>query len=160
IQPEVTLLPPHVPHDGRAATRQGFRKRVLYLEADVFGPDLIGRAVDAPSVRDPLLRDRLDRLHAVPRSPGDRLEAECRFTLVRDRLAGHLRSTVDSHRGVVSAPLAQRLRDLLDERIVAGVGLDEAAALLGAHPSTLVRSFTATFGLPPHAYLTGRRIDL
>jgi AraC-like DNA-binding protein len=160
VQPEVTLLPPHVPHDGRAATPHGFRKRVLYLEADVFGPDLIGRAVDAPSVRDPLLRDRLDRLHTALRTPGDRLEAESRFALVRDRLAGHLRSTVDSQRPVRSAPLARRLRDLLDAHVVPGVGLDEAAALLGAHPSTLVRSFTATYGLPPHAYLTGRRIDL
>lgn len=30
----VTLLPPDVPHDGRAATTAEFRKRVVYLDAD------------------------------------------------------------------------------------------------------------------------------
>jgi AraC-like DNA-binding protein len=42
----------------------------------------------------------------------------------------------------------------------AGIGLDEAAAVLHAHPTSLVRAFTARFGIPPHRYLTGRRIDL
>src|SRR3954452_18920777 len=31
----VTLLPPHVPHDGRSATSAGFRKRVVYLDAEM-----------------------------------------------------------------------------------------------------------------------------
>ena len=30
---------------------------------------------------------------------------------------------------------------------------------LHAHPAHLVRRFTAAFGLPPHRYLTGRRIE-
>jgi hypothetical protein len=30
LDSEVTLLPPHVPHDGQAATPYGFRKRVLF----------------------------------------------------------------------------------------------------------------------------------
>ena len=41
---EVTLLPPHVPHDGRAATRRGFRKRVLYLDATAVPDSLVGAA--------------------------------------------------------------------------------------------------------------------
>ena len=28
----VSILPPHVVHDGRPATTDGYRKRVLYLE--------------------------------------------------------------------------------------------------------------------------------
>ncbi|MFB7464272.1 helix-turn-helix domain-containing protein [Streptomyces sp. NPDC056224] len=28
------------------------------------------------------------------------------------------------------------------------------------HPTHLIRSFTAAYGLPPHAYLTGRRVAL
>jgi AraC-like DNA-binding protein len=35
-----------------------------------------------------------------------------------------------------------------------------AIQLLHRHPTHLVRSFTAAFGVPPHANLTGRRIDL
>jgi hypothetical protein len=49
---QVTLLPPHVPHDGRAATPLGFRKRVLYLETDLLGTELIGAAVDRPGWAD------------------------------------------------------------------------------------------------------------
>ena len=38
----VTLLPPHVPHNGTHATPAGFRKRVLYVEPDVLDPTLRG----------------------------------------------------------------------------------------------------------------------
>ena len=31
--------------------------------------------------------------------------------------------------------------------------------MLHAHPTHLVRAFTKAHGLPPHRYLTGRRID-
>ena len=37
--------------------------------------------------------------------------------------------------------------------------LAEAGTLLHASPSQLVRSFTATFGIAPHRYVVGRRID-
>ncbi|MEV4496401.1 AraC family transcriptional regulator [Micromonospora arborensis] len=93
LRTSVTLLPPYVPHDGRSATSNGFRKRVLYLEAP---------------------------------APG----------------------------------LAVRLRELLDARTVEGVTLGEAAELLHAHPTHLVRTFTRVHGLPPHSYLTGRRVEL
>ncbi|MEK6440168.1 AraC family ligand binding domain-containing protein [Pseudonocardia sp. T1-2H] len=46
-----TLLPPHVPHDGRAATPLGFRERVLHLDARVLGEDLVGASVDSPGSR-------------------------------------------------------------------------------------------------------------
>ena len=55
--------------------------------------------------------------------------------------------------------LADRLRDLLDARTVDGPGLAEAGELLGAPPTRLVRCFTRRHGLPPHRYLTGRRLD-
>ncbi|HSH33306.1 MAG TPA: AraC family ligand binding domain-containing protein [Actinomycetota bacterium] len=45
----ITLLPPHVVHDGRAASEAGFRKRVLYVGTEVLGTHLIGRAADAPT---------------------------------------------------------------------------------------------------------------
>ncbi|MEY9487798.1 hypothetical protein RKD26_003592 [Streptomyces calvus] len=38
----VSLLPPHVPHNGSPATPDGFRKRVLYLDGSRLGDDLIG----------------------------------------------------------------------------------------------------------------------
>jgi AraC-like DNA-binding protein len=156
---DVTLLPPHVPHDGRAATRDGFRKRVLYLDAGVLGEELVGAAASGPSLGDPLLRHRIHQLHLAltPENP-DGLEGESRLALVAERLADHLRPAPAVRPGG-SARLARRLRDLLDARTVDGLTLADAAAELGAHPVHLVRSFTAAYGIAPHAYLTGRRID-
>ncbi|MDQ0991792.1 AraC-like DNA-binding protein [Streptomyces sp. V3I7] len=51
------------------------------------------------------------------------------------------------------------LRELIDERLLQGVTLDEAAKLVHAHPTHLVRAFSATFGIAPHQYLMARRID-
>ncbi|GAA1514485.1 AraC family transcriptional regulator [Dactylosporangium maewongense] len=153
----VTLLPPDVPHDGRAATGDGFRKRVLYLDTTVLDAGLAGAAVDRPGVDDPLLRQRIHQLHLALDAPGEELEAESRLTLIRDRLQGHF----DRHAtpGPPARGVAGGLRELLDARTREGITLVEAAALLGCHPGHLVRSFTATFGLPPHRYLVGRRVE-
>jgi AraC-like DNA-binding protein len=159
LRPVVTLLPPHVPHDGRAATADGFRKRVLYLDESVVGADLVGAAVDHPGMRDPLLRRRIDQLHATLSAPGDELEAQSRLALIADRLRHHLRAQpIPAIRP--DRNLSRRLRELLDSRVTDGLSLDDAAALLHAHPTHLVRTFAHEFGIPPHAYLTGRRVDL
>jgi AraC-like DNA-binding protein len=156
----LTLLPPGVAHDGRAATPRGFRKRVLYLDDSVLENGLAGAAVDAPSIADDPLRDRVAALHGALAHPGDALEAESRLALIAERLNVHLRP-----RGKGPGPpragkvLADAFRDLLDARTVPGVTLAEAAAILHAHPTHLVRAFRDAFGLPPHAYLTGRRVE-
>jgi AraC-like DNA-binding protein len=159
LQPTVTLLPPHVPHDGRAATPAGFRKRVLYLDESVLDPSRIGAAVDRPGLVDARLRRRIVQLHQALR-PGDELEAESRLALIRDRLTQHLTPGTATTVQSGSNQLAHQLRDLLAARTAIGVDLREAAALLHTHPTHLIRSFTTTFGIAPHAYLTGRRIDL
>ena len=156
----VTLLPPHVPHDGRAATPEGFRKRVVYLDPAVLGPGLVGAAVDRPAVPDVLLRRRVDQLHGALRRPGEELQAESRLALIGERLRRGLRRQLPAAEPVPDRGLASRLRALLAARVASGVTLDEAAELLGAHPTHLVRACTREVGLPPHRYLTGRRVDL
>ena len=153
LQPAITLLPPHVAHTGRPATPAGFRKRVLYLDTAVLDESLIGAAVARPTLPDDLLRARVAQLHA---SLEDSLAAESRLALIGDRLRAHLGGTDPA-----PAPdrLAADLRDLLDAHLVAGLTLRAAADVLHAHPTHLVRRFTAAFGLPPHRYLTGRRIE-
>ncbi|MFC5720147.1 AraC family transcriptional regulator [Streptomyces gamaensis] len=156
----VTLLPPHVPHNGCPVTPRGFRKRVLYLDADVLGEEHIGRAVDGPALDDPLLRRRIHQLHTVLAERGEDLEAESRLSLICERLLGHLGRRVPPP---PSRPdrsgLARRLRDLLDERVLEGLTLQEAAGLLHAHPTHLVRAFSREFGIAPHQYLTACRVD-
>ena len=86
----VIVLPPHLVHDGRAATGGGFRKRVLYLSADVLPERLIGPAVDRPDIHDPALLRAVHALHRTLDEPDDALEAEARLALVGDRLLAHL----------------------------------------------------------------------
>jgi AraC-like DNA-binding protein len=160
VRPLVTLLPPYVPHDGRSATSDGFRKRVLYLDTSVLSPDLTGAAVDNPSLPDLLLRERIHQLHVclAARSP-DPLEVDSRLVFILERLGQHLHRHAPTSRRP-DPGLAGRLRDLLDARTTEGITLRDAAELLHAHPTHLVRAFTHAHGLPPHQYLTGRRVEL
>ncbi|MEU7589233.1 AraC family transcriptional regulator [Micromonospora sp. NPDC049230] len=160
LRTSVTLLPPYVSHDGRSATENGFRKRVLYLDTSALGPELVGRAVDEPDLGDPGLRDRIDHLHRVLAAPGDEFEAESRLALILGRLRGQLHKRTPASVAPPAGSLAARLRELLDARTVEGVTLGEAAELLHAHPTHLVRTFTQVHGVPPHSYLTGRRVEL
>ncbi len=155
----VTLLPPHVPHDGRAAVAGGFRKRVVYLEEDQLDLGLVGAAVDHPGLRDPELRAAVAALHTSLAARGDELESESRLAMVRDGLVRRLRPAAAPPVVPSDPALAGRLRELLDARVVDGVSLDQAAAELGAAPTHLVRSFGQAYGIAPHRYLTGRRVD-
>ncbi|GAA1017580.1 AraC family transcriptional regulator [Acrocarpospora pleiomorpha] len=153
----VTLLPPYVPHNGRAADAHGFRKRVIYLDRAELGEELIGPAVDHPAVVDPELRRCIDRLHGALISPGGELEAESRLAVIRERFLRHLSRM---RRDDPADPrLARQLRELLDSRVRDGISLDEAARLLGRHPTHLIRAFSREFAMAPHQYLISRRVD-
>lgn len=159
-QAQVSLLPPNVPHDGRSVRPEGFRKRVLYLEPDRLGDNVIGAAVDQPEYVDPVLRHRIHQLHGVLRDGKEDLEAQSRLTLIEDRLRQHLRRNVTAPDDHHDPGVAKLLRDVLDESVPQGITLDDAAKLVHAHPTHLVRAFSREYGMPPHRYLTGRRVDL
>jgi AraC-like DNA-binding protein len=159
-QAQVSLLPPHVPHDGRSVLPEGFRKRVLYLAPDRLGEDLIGAAVDQPEYVDPLLRHRIHQLHRVLGDGREDLEAQSRLLLIEERLRQHLKREVVTPPDRRDAGVAARLRDLLDAHVRDGITLDDAAKVVHAHPAHLVRAFSREYGMPPHRYLTGRRVDL
>ncbi|MEU0738128.1 AraC family transcriptional regulator [Streptomyces sp. NPDC006134] len=154
----VTLLPPHVPHNGAPATPDGFRKRVLYLDGTLLPDDLIGPAVDRPDLRDPVLRRRVGQVHAALARPGEELEAASRLALIGERLRAALRPGQARPAPRRDPVLARRLRELLDARVAEGLTLDEATVLLGAHPAHLVRAFSTAYGIAPHQYLTSRRV--
>jgi AraC-like DNA-binding protein len=155
----VTLLPPQVPHNGRAATSAGFRKRVVYLDLSQLPGSLIGRAVDQPLLTDPVLRQRIDQLHRALEQPGEEFEAEARLAFVTELLRRHL-SRRDESTAAMPSDIAHQLRELIDARFREKMTLREAAGTLHAHPAHLVRMFSREFGISPHQYLTGRRVDL
>jgi AraC-like DNA-binding protein len=157
----VTLLPPQVPHNGRAATSAGFGKRVVYLDLSALPASLIGHAVDQPVLSDALLRQRISQLHRAADQPGEEFEAENRLAFIAERLCWHL----TRRRGPDEAPgpstrVADELRGLIDSRFRESMTLRQAADALHAHPAHLVRSFSRAFGMSPHQYMTSRRVDL
>jgi AraC-like DNA-binding protein len=156
----VTLLPPHVPHNGRSATSEGFHKRVVYLESTQLPDDLIGAAADFPVLRDPLLWHRIHQLHASMDQSGEELEAESRLVLVAERLRWHVRGRSATSTARPRPTLARQLRDVLDASVRERLTLREIGATLHADPVHLVRSFNQEFGITPHRYLIGRRVDL
>jgi AraC-like DNA-binding protein len=155
----VTILPPHVVHDGRAATGAGFRKRVLYVGTEVLDERLIGRAVDDPDIEDPALLRRLHELHRVLQHPDRGLEAEEILALATTRLRKRLGDRTTEIGNRPGDEVAADLRDLLDEHRFEQLTLAEAGVLLHVSPAHLVRCFTRAFGIAPHRYLLARRID-
>jgi AraC-like DNA-binding protein len=155
----VTILPPNVVHDGRAGGGGGFRKRVLYLSTDVLDERLTGPAVDRPDIHDRAVRQAVQALDRSLGEPDNALEAEARLAFVGERLRAHLGDLPSGARDRETVRLAGDLRDLLDQRLFDRTTLAEAGHELGASPSHLVRSFTGTFGIAPHQYVTARRID-
>jgi AraC-like DNA-binding protein len=161
----VTLLPPRVPHNGRAATASGFRKRVVYLDLSHLPASLIGQAVDRPVLFDPFLRQRISQLHHALEEPGGELEAESRLAFVAERLRQHLSghpepAEAEPAKAARGADVAHRLRELIDAGFREKVTLRQAAETIHAHPAHLVRMFSREFGISPHQYLMGRRVDL
>lgn len=153
----VTVLPPGVPHDGRSADGTSYRKRVLYFEPGWLPERMSGAVVGQPTLAAAGPLGAVRRLHAALCDPGDLMAAEHWALAVRHQVLTHLGTPASTTR---DAPLARRLRDLLDDRFTGSVTIAAAADRLGTHPSHLVRVFSQTYGITPHRYVVGRRIDL
>ena len=156
-QTMVSILPPHVVHDGRPASSNGYRKRVVYLETELLGEHLIGAAVDRPQFPDPAMRAEVVRLHDALECVDDALEAETRLHLlverIRDSFGDRAPSEVPSH------DAAEALRAYLDSHLFEPLTLTAAADELDASPTHVARAFSERFGIAPHAYVIGRRLD-
>jgi AraC-like DNA-binding protein len=155
----VTVLPPHVVHDGRPASDAGFHKRVLYVEPDVLGLHLIGRAADQPDIHDRSLLRAVHRLHAALEAPEDLLEAESMLAFVGEKIRAHLQDGPATQPSLPDGVIAGMLRDLLNEHLSERFTLTDAAEMIGASTARLIRAFTSTFGIAPHQYVIGRRIE-
>jgi AraC-like DNA-binding protein len=155
----VTILPPGVAHDGRPAPgATGFRKRELYLDSAFFPATLTGAAVDHTNISDPPLRAAISQLHDCLLQDEEGLDAEARLALIAERITAHLTRT--PHPAPSPDPgIARQLRQLLDDQLTSQIGLARAAATLDRSVPHLVRSFTRQFGLSPHTYVIGRRVD-
>ena len=155
----VGLLPPHVVHDGRPGTPAGYRKRVLYLETTYLPERLTGPAVDRPEVRLNGLRRQISVLHDRLARAEDALEAETRLAFVAERIRTALGDPPTEPDEERSDRLAERLRAHLDAHLFEPITLAVAAERIGSGTTLVARAFTDAFGIPPHRYLIGRRLD-
>jgi transcriptional regulator GlxA family with amidase domain len=110
-------------------------------------------------IEDEHLRALLHSLQRLLEQPSDRLARETALSLVLTHL-------VTAHAASPPHPLPvsreQRVirwvKDYLHAYYAQSISLDQLAAEVQLHPSTLIRAFHAEIGLPPHAYLTQVRI--
>jgi AraC-like DNA-binding protein len=158
----VSILPPHVVHDGRPATADGYRKRVIYVEPAVIGESMIGSAVDRPALPDAGLRGAVSALDDALACIDDGLEAETQLHLVAERIRGVLGgaaagATSDDPRAIDAA--VEAFRAYLDEHLFEPVTIASASESLGVGPTHLARGFRAAFGIAPHAYVVTRRLE-
>lgn len=154
----VTVLPPFVVHDGRPATEAGFRKRVLYLETSLLSERLAGAAVDRPVMPDADLRRAVATLHDALSCPENLLEAETRLAFVTERI-GRLLGEPAPDQVADGADVAEDLRAYLDAHVFEPVTISAAAAAIGSSPTGIARAFSTAFGIAPHTYLLGRRLE-
>lgn len=156
----VTVLPPHVVHDGRPASEAGFRKRVLYLDTGVLGTHLIGRAADRPDIHDRSLLRTLQHLHRSLVFRDDALDAESLMGTVAEKLRMHLADAPADRAPLDEGAVAGTLRDLLEAHLLETFTLAEASSRIGASTTGMVRAFGRTFGIAPHQYVIARRIEV
>lgn len=154
----VTVLPPGVPHDGRSATRGvGFRKRVLYFESAWLPASAPSAAAVRPTFDGVEVLAAVHSIHNALQEPAELLEAEHAALVLRERLLERLQH--EPADVIADAPLAWRLRELLEGRVLESFTIADAAEQLDAHPSHMTRAFTHAYGMPPHRYLISRRVD-
>jgi len=155
----VAILPPGVIHNGKPARgAYGFAKRVLYLDESVLPMALVGPAVDRTNIEDPELRRCLSGLHDELKVGADPFTASSAVALIAERIERRL-TTRPGPASNAEHGVAHQLRLMLDDPSGAPITLDAAAIALDRSKAHLIRSFTAAYGVAPHAYLIGKRVE-
>ncbi|BCJ69635.1 helix-turn-helix transcriptional regulator [Polymorphospora rubra] len=130
---------------------------MLYLDPAWLSARTVTAAAAAPTLHDARAVVAARHVHAALRSPADIMAVEHGIHELRELARAHLDRLPSTAHDV---PLARRLRELLDGRLTESLTIAEAARTLGVHPNHLMRAFSRAYGIPPHRYVTGRRVDL
>ena len=157
----VSVLPPHVVHDGRPATGDGYTKRVIYLETSVLASTSSGLRSIGRSCATHRSEAGSPRLHAALECVDDALEAEVRLADVADRIRASMGdrapAAVDERR---DRDLAEQLRAYLDERLFETPDHGRRCGAPRCQPdASWPEPSRRSFAIPPHAYVDGRRLE-
>src|SRR5215470_6532234 len=164
----VMAFNPDDPHDGHAATGDGFTYRMIHLAPDLLTDmlaDLTGTAAmplfAAPVITDPALAGAVRRLHRSLTGPATPLERSERLAAVAALAARHAADPGRAdQRGRGEARLtagdraraAGRVRAFLSDGYAAQATLTDLAEVAGCSRFAAYRAFRDRFGLPPSDY--------
>jgi AraC-like DNA-binding protein len=162
---DITFVNAMEPHASKSATPEGFAYRAFQPDPGLFSALMLEvtdrdalPAFRAPVVHDPDLAARLVALHYDLEAGTDDLETGVRvrgllWTLLERYGDARLEAVTRGSGGVRLAV------EYLDAHLAERVTLEQLAALSGASPFHFARAFAATVGVPPHVYLTNRRVE-
>jgi len=165
----VMAFNPDDPHDGHAATGNGFTYRMIHIAPEVITSmltDLTGAAAGmplfaAPVITDPALAGAVRRLHRSLTGPASPLEQSERLARVAALAARHAAGP-----GRLDPPgagpawltardrarVAERVREFLYDGYTAQATLTDLAEVAGCSRFAAYRAFRDRFGLPPSDY--------
>lgn len=166
----LVVINPGEVHTGAALTPVGWSYRMLYPEAGQLqraANQLTGVASDypffrAPVIKDPQLVQQFVHLHTHLEAGVTVLERESYWLAFLTQLIarhGDARHSLSTRQPKADYGLLQQALDYLETKYAANVTLDDLAAQTHLSPYHLLRLFKATYGLPPHAYLTQLRVQ-
>lgn len=161
------LIAPGEFHTGRAASREGWGYRNLYIETPLLNSLLcsLGRREQLevrfklPLVRDPVLATRLARVFASLREKNSLLQQESLLLSVVARLAtDHLIPAYVLGKVGTEQRAIRQVKDWLDGHPEQNASIHSLARLAGLSPYHLVRAFHRQVGIPPHKYQSNVRV--
>ncbi len=164
----IIVINPGEIHTGEAASDQGWTYRMLYPKASLLqriASELAGQPRDVPFFPSPVIDDQAlaQRLLKLHRSLEDHhlpmLERESllRMSLVR-LILGYADDPPVTVEIKPERSCVKQVRDFIEAHYADDISLSQLAALVNLTPCYLLRLFTRTTGLPPHAYLIHVRL--
>jgi AraC-like DNA-binding protein len=164
----IIVINPGEIHTGEAASEQGWTYRMFYPKASLLqriASELAGHPRDipffpGPVIYDHMLAQQLLKLHHTLENhqiPTLERESRLRSSLAR-LIVGYADAPPTAAEVKPERRYVNQVQDFIEAHYADDISLPQLAALVNLTPCYLLRLFTRTTGLPPHAYLTYVRL--
>lgn len=160
----VCVINPGMVHEGRGGSADGWRYRMFYPSAALVARALGMTGDQAPSFDGHVIDDRalyrcFEILHQASQHTEDLLERESQILLfLHDLFERHARTR--SAIGQARQPRTVSIvKQMLHDSCGDAISIGDLAMETGVSETQVIRSFTASVGLAPHAYLIALRIE-
>jgi AraC-like DNA-binding protein len=164
----IIVINPGELHTGEAASEQGWTYRMFYPRANLLqriASDLADQPRDIPFFSSPVIYDdylarSLLNLHLTLEEKNNSIvERESLFWWTMAQLiVRHADDSLTLPEVKIERNCVKEIRDYIEAHYADNISLQQLASLVNLNSCHLLRLFTKTIGLPPHAYLTQVRI--